>query len=82
MEDAAEILGGTVTGQAKGKSITLPTVQVIFRALCRDALRGDNRALRWVIDLMLTLEPEAQDKAEKAEENDRAMLEIRRTFFL
>ena len=34
MEDAAEILGGTVTGQAKGKPITLPAVQAspILRA--------------------------------------------------
>ena len=35
MEDAAEILGGTVTGQAKGKPITLPMVQAMFRTLCR-----------------------------------------------
>jgi hypothetical protein len=63
MEDAAEILGGTVTGQAKGKSITLPTVQAVFRRLCRQALKGDNQALRWVIELMLTLEPAARDKA-------------------
>ena len=68
MEDAAEILGGTVTGQAKGKSITLPTVQAMFRTLCRQALKGDNRALRRVIDLMLTLEPVARDKAKQAEE--------------
>jgi hypothetical protein len=63
MEDAAEILGGTVTGQAKGKPVKLPTVQAVFRTLCRDALRGDNGALRWVIELMLTLEPAARNKA-------------------
>lgn len=63
MEDAAEILGGTVTGQAKGKPITLPMVQAIFRRLCRQALKGDNQALRRIIDLMLTLEPAARDKA-------------------
>ena len=65
MEDAAEILGGTVTGQAKGKSITLSITQAMFRRLCRQALKGDNRALRWVIDLMLTLEPAARDKAKE-----------------
>jgi hypothetical protein len=48
MEDAAEILGGTVTGQAKGKPITLPAVQAMFRTLCRQALKGDNQALRGV----------------------------------
>ena len=63
MEDAAEILGGTVTGQAKGKSITLSITQAMFRRLCRQALKGDNQALRWVIELMLTLEPAARDKA-------------------
>jgi hypothetical protein len=82
MEDAAEILGGTVTGQAKGKSITLPTVQAVFRSLCRQALKGDNRALRRVIDLMLTLEPVAGDKAKQVEENDKAMRVVQRKFFL
>ena len=66
MEDAAEILGGTVTGQAKGKPITLPAMQAMFRTLCRDALKGDNRALRGVIGLMLTLEPVARAKAKEA----------------
>jgi hypothetical protein len=82
MEDAAEILGGTVTGQAKGKSITLPMMQAMFRTLCRQALKGDNRALQWVIDLMLNLEPVARDKAKQVEENDRAMRESGREFFL
>ena len=72
MEDAAEILGGTVTGQAKGRSITLPTVQAVFRRLCRDALKGDNGALRRVIELMLTLEPVARDKAKETKEKDAA----------
>ena len=67
MEDAAEILGGTVTGQAKGKSITLPIVQAMFRTLCRQALKGDNQALRRIIELMLTLEPAVQDKAKEEE---------------
>ena len=80
MEDAAEILGGTVTGQAKGKSITLPTVQAMFRTLCRQALKGDNQALRRVIELMLTLEPVARDKAKQAEEKDKAMREVARKF--
>ena len=80
MEDAAEILGGTVTGQAKGKSITLPMVQAMFRTLCRQALKGDNQALRRVIELMLTLEPVARDKARQAEEKDKAMREVVRKF--
>ena len=80
MEDAAQILGGTVTGQAKGKSITLPMVQAMFRTLCRDALKGDEKALRRVIDLMLTLEPAARDKAEEAKEKDARLREIGRKF--
>jgi hypothetical protein len=80
MEDAAEILGGTVTGQAKGKSITLPTVQAVFRTLCRDALRGDNGALRWVIELMLTLVPVARDKAKQKDARDAAIREAARKF--
>lgn len=35
----------------------------MFRRLCRQALKGDNQALRRIIDLMLTLEPAARDKA-------------------
>jgi hypothetical protein len=81
MEDAALILGGTVTGQAKGKPITLPAVQAMFRTACRDALKGDNQALRWVIELMLTLEPVARDETREAEEKDKAMREVQREFF-
>jgi hypothetical protein len=73
MEDAALILGGTVTGQAKGRSIRLPTVQAVFRRLCREALRGDGPALRRVIELILTLEQAAQEKAkEKGKETARS----------
>jgi hypothetical protein len=82
MEDAAEILGGTVTGQTKGKSITLPMVQAVFRTQCRQALKGDNRALRRVIELMLSSEPVARDKAKQAEDNDKAMRVVQRKFFL
>ena len=82
MEDAADILGGTVTGQAKGKSITLPTVQVVFRTLCRQALRGDKRALRRVIELMVTLEPAARDKAREKEEKDAAIREGANKFLI
>jgi hypothetical protein len=64
-EDAAEILGAPVTGQAKGKQVTLPVPQAVFRALCREALKGDNRALRRVINLMLTLEPQARQDIEE-----------------
>ena len=77
MEDTAEIFGGTVTGQAKGKSITLPMVQAMFRTLCRQALKGDNRALRRVIELMLTLEPAARNKTK---EEDAATREATRKF--
>jgi hypothetical protein len=80
MEDAAEILGGTVTGQAKGKSITLPTVQAVFRTVCRRALKGDSQALRRVIELMLTLEPAARDKAEKAKEEEAKTREASRKY--
>jgi Family of unknown function (DUF5681) len=80
MEDAAEILGGTVTGQAKGKSITLPAVQAMFRTLCRQALKGDNQALRRVIELMLTLEPVARDKARVKEEKDARLREAAAKF--
>ena len=66
-EDAAEILGTPVTGQAKGKAITLSVAQAVFRTLCRKALKGDNRALRRVIDLMLTLEPQARQEFEENE---------------
>ena len=65
LEDAVAIFGAPVNGQVNGKEITLPMLQAMFRRQCRDALKGDNAALRRVIDLMLTLEPEAQQKAEK-----------------
>lgn len=80
MEDAVEILGGTVTGQAKGKSITLPTVQAVFRTVCRRALKGDSQALRRVIELSLTLGSAARDKAEKAKEKDTKTREAPRKF--
>lgn len=65
--DAREILGGTVTGRAKDKSITLPMVQAMFRSMCRQALSGDNGALRRVIELQLLLVPlAAGEAAEKA----------------
>jgi hypothetical protein len=62
-EDATEILDAQVTGQAKGKPVTLSVMQAIFHTQCLEALKGDNAALRRVIDLMLTLEPEARDQA-------------------
>jgi hypothetical protein len=80
MEDAVEIIGGTVTGQAKGKPITLPMVQAMFRRLCREALKGDNPALRGVIDLRLTLEPAARDKAKATDARDAALREAARKF--
>jgi len=63
LDDAVAIFGAPVTGHANGKEITLPAPQVMFRRLCQKALQGDNAALRRVIDLMLTLEPEAQRQA-------------------
>jgi hypothetical protein len=80
MEDAVEILGGTVTGQAKGKSITLPTVQAVFRTVCRRALKGDSQSLRRVIELSLTLEAAARDKARDKEENDAKLREAARKY--
>jgi hypothetical protein len=80
MEDAAEILGGTVTGQAKGKSITLPAVQAMFRILCNRALKGDNPALRGVIEQMLTLEPAARDRAKEKEAEDARLRETAAKF--
>ncbi len=67
--DASEILGSNVTGTANQKSVTLPMLQVMFRALCRDALRGDRQALQRVFELQLTLVPlaEAQSSTLKAE---------------
>jgi len=62
LEDAVTIFGAPVNGQANGKEITLSMLQAMFRRLCRDALKGDNAALRRVIDLMLTLEPKAEQQ--------------------
>ncbi len=75
LEDAVMILGAPVTGRANGKEITLPMIQAVFRRLCRNALKGDNAALRRVVELMLTLEPEAQ---QQAEQNSRAGGEAKR----
>jgi Family of unknown function (DUF5681) len=80
MEDAVEILGGTVTGQAKGKPIILPAVQAMFRTLCRQALKGHNQALRQVIELMLTLEPVARDRAKEKEAEGARLREAARKF--
>jgi hypothetical protein len=77
LEDAADILSAPVTGHTNGKEITLPAMQAMFRSLCRKALKGDNAALRRVVDLMLTLEPEAQ---QVAEQNAKAGGEARRKF--
>jgi hypothetical protein len=63
LEDAAVILSAPVTGHANGKAVTLPVLQAMFRRMCRNALQGDNAALRRVIDLML--EPEAHRNAEQ-----------------
>ncbi len=65
LEDAVAILGAPVTGRANGKEITLSATQAIFRRVCRNALNGDNAALRRVVELMLTLEPETQQQAEQ-----------------
>jgi len=78
MVDAAEILGGTVTGQANGRAITLPTVQAVFRRLCRNALKGDNGALRGIMELTLTLVPVARGKAKEKDARDSALREAAR----
>ena len=64
-EDAVTILSAPVTGHANGEPVTLPAPQAMFRSLCRKALKGDNAALRRVIDLILTLEPVALQQAEQ-----------------
>jgi hypothetical protein len=71
LEDAAVILSAPVTGHANGKEITVPAAQAIFQSTCRNALKGDNVALRRVIELMLTLEPVAQQQAEQNAEAGR-----------
>lgn len=65
LDDAVEILGAPVTGHAHGREITIPALEAMFRRQCRDALKGDNATLRQIIDLMLTLEPIAQQQAEE-----------------
>ncbi len=71
--DAAAILTAPVTGHAKGKEITLPAPQVMFRSTCRNALKGDNAALRRIVELMLTLGPEAHQQTEqKAKQGSEA----------
>ncbi len=77
LEDAAVILTAPVTGHAKGKEITLSVLQAIFRRMCRNALKGENAALRRVIDLMLTLEPTAR---QQAEQNAKAGDDAKRKF--
>lgn len=73
LDDAVSILGAPVTGQAKGKPKTLAMEIVLFRRLCRNALKGDNAALRQVIGLILVLEPEAlEDIKLNAEKGDEA----------
>ena len=79
LEDAVAIFGAPVTGYANGKEITLPMIQAVFRRLCRNALKGDSAALRRVVDLMLTLEPEAQQQAEQnAKAGGEAKRKLRR----
>jgi hypothetical protein len=79
LEDAAVILSAPVTGNANGKAVTLPGLQAMFRSVCRNALKGDNAALRRIVDLMLTLEPTAQHRAEqKARSGGEAKLKLAR----
>lgn len=63
-EDAAAILGAPVTGQSNGKEITVSATHAMFRRMCIKALKGDNAALRRLIELMLTLEPGPPQLAE------------------
>jgi len=65
LEDAAVILNAPVTGRVNGEKITLPAAQAMFRRMCQNALKGDNAALHRIIDLMLILEPVAQQQAEQ-----------------
>lgn len=68
---AVELHGGTVSGQATGKSIPSPTVQVVFRKLCRQALEGYTPAQRRVVELMLTLEPVARASQKRQKRRTR-----------
>ena len=65
LEAAAAILSAPVTGHANDKEMTLPAPQAMYRSVCRNALKGDNAALRRVIELVLTLEPAARQQAEQ-----------------
>ena len=47
---------------------------LVFRAQCREALKGNNQALRRVIDLMLTLGQEGRNKIEIQENEGRDSL--------
>jgi len=78
LEDAAAIFSAPITGHANGKEITLPVPQAMFRRICRNALKGDNAALRRVIDLILTLEPEAH---QQAAQNAKTGSEARRKLY-
>ena len=75
LEDAATIFSAPVTGNANGKPVTLPALQAMIRRTCRNALKGDNAALRRVIELMLTLEPVAR---QQIEQNAKAGSEAKR----
>jgi hypothetical protein len=52
----------------------------MFRTLCREALKGDNGALRRVVELMLTLEPVARDRAKEKEAEDAKLRETARSY--
>lgn len=57
----------------------MPASQAMFRSMCRNALKGDNAALRRIIDLLLTLEPEAHQQAEqKSKASDEARRKLRK----
>ena len=71
LEEAAEILGMPVKGRVNGKSVTVPTLEAVFLAQCREALNGNNPALRRVIELMLALEPEALNKIAEQQKRGR-----------
>lgn len=74
--DAAEILGGSVTGKKSEKTVSIPMMQAMFRTMCRQALTGDNQALRRIIELQLVLVPAAEAKSASFDAEVRQANEI------
>lgn len=68
-KDVVAVFSVPVSATVNGKHITIPMAQAMFRSMCRKALKGDNAALRRVIDLMISLETAKRDKDYTAAHN-------------